>query len=300
MPHQSHIGIATWLVLLIGAGFAAAMFLIPAEFRVRAEGQLQPQQRQEVFAPLDGRVTELAARNGQYVAVGDLLVQLSSPELDVEIERVQGELEVARKRLLVVESTLLQQDRSAPRSDVRSGQLAAEKEELLKVLESQSKQMHLLLQQREQLTIRSPLDGQVLTWDLEQLLTDRPVQRGQSLLSVGNLAGRWVAEVKVPDDRIGYLLAAQSATGQPLAASFQLATERRDAYQGVIRHVAARTELDRDKRSTVKVAVDFDETQLPEMRPGATIFARIDCGAKPLGYVWFHDLIELIRGWITF
>ena len=68
-------------------------------------------------------------------------------------------------------------------------QLAAEQEELRQLLASQQEQLAILRGQREKLTLRSPIDGEVLTWDLEQTLSDRPVQRGQLLLSVGDLDG---------------------------------------------------------------------------------------------------------------
>jgi hypothetical protein len=47
----------------------------------------------------------------------------------------------------------------------------------------------------------------------------------------------------------------------------------------------------------VKATLDFDETGMPNLRPGATVYARIHCGRKPLGYVWFHQLLERLRGW---
>ena len=76
-------------------------------------------------------------------------------------------------------------------------------------LEQQEK---VLRARQEELTLRSPLTGHI-TWDVEQLLAARPVQRGQALLTVANVDGPWILELQVPDDEAGYLLDAQSELG---------------------------------------------------------------------------------------
>jgi hypothetical protein len=48
------------------------------------------------------------------------------------------------------------------------------------------------------------------------------------------------------------------------------------------------------------VTVDVDETEIGELRPGATIFGKIDCGKRKVAYVWFHDVVEAIQGWLSF
>jgi multidrug efflux pump subunit AcrA (membrane-fusion protein) len=290
---------AAWVVAA-GTCLLIALWLVRVDFGVYAEGQLQPLNRQEVFAPMDGRVARLAVRHGEQVEAGSILLELISPQLDVEILRVQGEYETTRKRLSVVESSLLEAGTAKQRDSNRAADLAAEQEELNHLLESQRLQLELLAQEREKLVVRSPMHGSVLTWDVEQALKDRPVERGQSLVAIGDLKGRWVAELAVPDDRVGPLMTAQSTAGRPLAASFQLATDRRHEFQGAVRRVSDRTEMNKDQRPVVRTTVDFDESAMQELRPGATVFARIHCGKKPLGYVWFHKVIETIRGWVFY
>ena len=285
-----------WAMLAITCMLGALVFW-PADFFVNARGELQPQERRDVFAPMDGQVSRIAVQHGTRVSSGTLLVELTSPHLDVEIQRVRGEYDTARTRLSAVESTLLQAGASKERNSARVSQLSAEQEELVKTLESQRMQLDLLSKEREKLVVRSPMDGEVLTWDVEQQLKDRPVERGQSLLSVGALSGRWIAEVGIPDDQIGYLGVQEAATGKPLTVSMQLATDRSRQISGVLRALAVRTDVNKDQRAVVKAIVDFDASGVHELRPGATLFVRIHCGRRPLGYVWFHDLIELARGW---
>src|SRR5205085_11600542 len=98
---------------------------------------------------------------------------------------------------------------------------------LLASLERQSK---LLDEQQDALTIRSPIAGRILTWDLPQLLQNRPVQRGQVLMTVAETEGPWVLELHVPEKHVGALVSARQA-GDPklpdakLPVTFVMATD---------------------------------------------------------------------------
>ncbi|HEX2476241.1 MAG TPA: HlyD family efflux transporter periplasmic adaptor subunit [Lacipirellulaceae bacterium] len=287
------------LPALTGVVLVASLFVIPMTFNVHAEGDLQPEQQQHLFAPFEGQVAAIRVEHGQRVAANDVLIELRSTEIDLESQRIQGEFDVTQKRIAAIESSLLQIDNSDDEDIARMNQLAAEQEELRQLLSSQQEQLATLRSQREKLIIRSPMDGQVLTWDLEKSLADRPVQRGQLLLSVANLKGPWVAELDVPDDEIGHLLSAQtSANATPV--TFQLATNRGVDFRGVIRRIASRTESGADDRPLVRVTVDVDEKEIGELRPGATIFAKINCGKRKVAYVWFHDVVDAVHSWISF
>src|SRR6185369_14750317 len=91
--------------------------------------------------------------------------------------------------------------------------LSADEEELKELLTNLAQQQGVLRIQQEELQAKSPLDGQVITWNVRELLEARPVQRGQSLLAVADLAGPWVLEIEVPDDHISHILAARQEQG---------------------------------------------------------------------------------------
>ena len=52
------------------------------------------------------------------------------------------------------------------------------------------------------------------------------------------------------------------------------------------------------------VRVSFDQTALREViadpKIGATATAKIHCGKRAIGYVWFHDLVDFVRAKILF
>jgi hypothetical protein len=45
----------------------------------------------------------------------------------------------------------------------------------------------------------------------------------------------------------------------------------------------------------VTVDVAKDELAAERRRPGATVIARVACGRRSIGYVWFHDFYAAVR-----
>lgn len=117
-------------------------------------------------------------------------------------------------------------------------------------------------------------------------------------MTVADLTGGWIAELQVPDDRIGFVLDAQRRHEEPLRVTFELSTDPGEMHAGVLERIANRVELSDDQKPAVLATVNFDDSTIAKLRPGATVLARIHCGRKPLGYVWLHDLIHTVREWI--
>lgn len=288
----------TVLGVLIAALVAGLLIFVPVDFDVEAEGELQPRERREVFAADDGVVAELLVTAGEQVAAGQPLVQLRKPELDLELRRVLGELETSQKQLAAVRAERLRDVPSKTDGRRRDPhELASEEEELKAKLAGLEAQQKILDAQLAALTIRSPIAGQTLTWNVEQLLAARPVERGQALLSVANVEGPWDLELHVPDDRAGYMLAARDAMGPRLDVKFMLAADPSRIVVGKLTDVAMSTELDAEQHSTVAAKVEFDRQAIEGLRPGATAVAKVHCGRRSLGFVWFHDLYDYLRSW---
>ncbi len=285
----------TAAVLLLAAVAVACLAYIPADFRIEARGELQPQTRRDVFASDDGVVSELLVDHGQQVKASQPLVVLHKAELDLESRRVLGEMQTAEKKLAAVQAERL---RNAPVGDETRRDphlLAAEEEELKALIRGLADQRQILADERENLTIRSPIDGQAITWDIAQLLSSRPLQRGQALLTVADLDGPWVLELHVADDRAGHVLAARDELEPHLEVAFRLPSDPDREYRGRIAEVALATELDDAQDATVLVTVEFDKQEVPVLRPGATAVAKIHCGRRSVGYVWLHDVYEYVQ-----
>ena len=87
------------------------------------------------------------------------------------------------------------------------------------------------------------------------------------MLTIADLDGPWIIELRVPDDRIGHVLEAEdertrSKSDEQLAASFLLATEPGKSHVGKVEKISLAADTDKtpDKATgtTVEVTVSFD------------------------------------------
>jgi multidrug efflux pump subunit AcrA (membrane-fusion protein) len=290
------------------AATIAALVFVPADFTVEAPGTLQPSVRRDVFAPRDGLVDEVLVKHGVDVQKGEPLVRMRDPSLELELKRVGGELETAQRQLDAVRAT--RTNRAIRETNpVESYRLSAEERELQQKVENLRRELDLLKHERQQLVVASPITGRVLTWDVGQQLLARPVERGEVLVTVADLSSPWQLELAVPDDEMGYVLAAQQAQGADLAVLFRLGSEEVAAHTGKIVEVCQVADLPKDEteRPTpailTKVALDSQEfiaAPGSEVRPGVSARAQIDCGQRSLGYVWLHDVWDAAVQWWRF
>lgn len=295
-------------VLVLGTLIAAsvAMVVVPAEFTVEGHGELQPAVRRGVFASSDGIVATLAsallAEKATTVSAGDTLAELSNTDLDFELTRVLGEIRTARESLSTKEVERLNVDDSDPNWESQLEKLSAEEKELEVNIASLEAQLKVLRLQQSDLILTSPIDGQILTWEAARVLESRPVRRGDLLVEVANVGGPWVLEIRVPDQNIGYVNDARRELKPDLDVSFVLATDPKTTRYGTVRDVASDTRSYGESGPTVLVTVEIERGDIPEtqLRPGATVIPHIHTGQRPIGFVWFHELIHAIQTKLLF
>ena len=99
-------------------------------------------------------------------------------------------------------------------------------------------------------------------------------------------------ELEVAEKRMGHIFRAQQALKSfHLPVEFVPATSTVDKYNGVLQEIATRSETS-EKGSVVEVIISTDKNKLPNLRIGAEVAAKINCGVRSLGYVLFGDVIE--------
>ncbi len=317
MPVWRAIGKSRWIVqartlpktLLIGGAILTAilaLFVVPAPYKLSGKGTLEPVNKRDVFAGVDGVVQRVLVKHGQQVHKGDALLELRNTDLDVSINDVTGRLAATREQRKSAERSL-HEDRhlTAEERERTMGQML----QYSRTEESLDAQLKLYRQKEEQLKVVSPLDGEVITWQLDDKLLNRPVEKGQLLLSVADPTGDWELEVHMPEDRMGSIARARAelhgdAAHQTddLAVSYILATNPGAHHEGTVTEVERRANVQGDEGNIVLVRVKIDKQDLTmdEIRPGATITAKVDCGWAPVGYVWFHDLVSFVQSRILF
>lgn len=286
--------------MIILALICAILILTPADFTIEGSGTLQPVDQQNVFATADGVVDQILVHQGEQIQTGDNLIILRDSELELEFSRVRGEIQTTQKRLAVIHAARLELNPTDVNALQQANRLTAEQEELNERFKSLDEQLALLKNQQDALTLKSPISGEVLTWDLQEKLLARPVQRGQRLLTVADLKGPWVLKMQVPDSEIGHVLEAQKQNQNPLNVSFLLLTNPDQTYQGSIEKIAATAETDEEGIPTVQVTVKLDHESVKGLRPGASVLPQIDCGNRSLGYVWLRRLIETVQREVLF
>jgi hypothetical protein len=276
-----------------------ALSVIPADFTIRSRGELQPQNRFHVFAPVDGVIVSLQNEPGGVVRSGDVLAVLRSPQLDLQFTEVVGRRRTVEEQLSTVLAARLRGDPADDRANDPAS-LSAQEEQLREELDALDKQYQILIDQQKELKIRSPADGTVLTWDIARTLAQRPVNRGDRLMTVADLDGPWEVALGIDDAEAGHVLAAQANNARNLPVSFILVGQSGTRFAGRLREIHTSTEVDDEGRAVVPAWVELDDGNVPEARPGARVDAKIDCGQRPLGYVWFRGLWEVIRSQILF
>lgn len=261
------------------------------------------------YAMVEGKLTHFDLE--KYLEQpGTPLVRLRNVDLDTALVKLRGDIDRTRQelnavsRLLSREKTLTVEDRlrQQGRQSELQGQLAAFEAELALVLKKQS-----------YLVVTSPCGGQIITFDVREKLMNRPVQRGQALMEVANTDGDWEVELYVPEKRIGLIREAtlqfQEEHPEGLPVTYILASHPDQKLKGTIKEIHKTAEVRGERGNTVLIKVKIDKESLIadakkgeeiKLNIGAGVTGKIYCGKRPIGYVWFHDLIAFVQQKILF
>jgi biotin carboxyl carrier protein len=260
--------------------------------------------RQHVFAKLDGEVQQVRVEHDSPVKKGDLLVVEHSLDLDKEAETTRGQLQQAladidsTNRSLIDDKDMTESDKNQKIAHV--AQLEQQKASLLV-------QMKVLDEKRELLQVKSPIDGRVVKWKVQEELQGRPVTRGQVMMEVADTSGPWELEVNMPESRMGYISQAWTeakSANRDLPVTFILATSPSNKLQGKVEEIHRSAEVRGEEGNTVLIRVSFDQDKLREVvsepKIGAGATAKITCGRRSVAFVWLHDLFDFIRAKVLF
>ena len=316
MPLWRAIGKARWIVqartlpktVAITAAILAliiAMIVVPAPFKLRAEGELQPANKRDVFAEVSGVVDELFVDHGDMVKAGDKIALVRNTDLEVELEQVSGSYRATEQRLFAIQRAMNEATR---KEDV--DKFSSEKRQVIEELDSLERRLKLLEARKETLIVRAPTDGEVITWNLEKLLKRRPVQVGQTLLTIADTEGEWRLELFMSEKRMGHLHGAlqhtMASADDPSAAQldvqYVLSSDPGNRREGKIRptSIDSVAQIHEEHGHSVKLLVDIDNKKLVDPRPGQTATAYVYAGKRSVGYVWLHEAFEWIQTQVLF
>ncbi len=302
----------TLVVLGIITTVILAMVLIPWEYRVEGEGRLMPIVQRQVFAQVDGEVIEVLAEGGTRVKKGQELLKLKNDELQSQLLTARSELAEQEKLQHVLENRIKAADNNLNGSDdprVLRGQLLETKIKIEGLIGKEAEdgkprirgRIEILEERESYLIVKSPIDGVLATFQVEQKLLNRPVRRGEALVEVMDDKGKWRLELEVEEHRMGHILERQRELKEEhksdnLPVDYVLATKPETTYQGTTGIIATRADIAAEKGSIVVIFTEVEEKDLPaNRRIGADVRAKINCGKSSLGYVLFGDVIEFVQ-----
>jgi hypothetical protein len=280
----------------------ASLAIVPWNFTLRAKGTIEPVERRIVFAPTEAEVELVNVNHGDMVHQGDVLAKLRDTESQVKLTEIQGQIDVSRR---TVESLQYESRLGSIPAEDRNRILSQEAEESVK-LKGLQDQEKLLEKKISDLNVLSPINGQVITWDVQNRLNHRPVQRGQELMRIADPKGDWRLELDIPEKRMGHIARAQREIKYELDVDYALAVDPSTTRAGHITKIEEGANPQQEEGTMVKAYVWIDtekvRKELPEnaIRPGAAVDAKIHCGKRAIGYVWFHDAIEYLQSRVIF
>ncbi|MEZ6095258.1 MAG: efflux RND transporter periplasmic adaptor subunit [Pirellulaceae bacterium] len=259
-----------WAIVALGI---LGIALMPWPFNVKCDVRLQPVSRRFVAAPFEGILDSTVAKNGDLVHAGDVLARLDGQTLRIEQSGLRAELNSAKKKA----------DQARANRDIAEAQI--QKSEMNRI-QSQIDDIENKLQELE---IRCPIDGIVISGDLDQV-EGAKVKLGQSLFEVGPL-DEMLVEVLISEDQVRFVDAGDSVQVKFNAYPFK-------NWNGTIHKVHPRAELVENKNVFVAEVVipNADGTLQPGMRGRAKIYDRWSVAS----WVFLHRAWNDIRYWTVF
>jgi hypothetical protein len=136
-------------------------------------------------------------------------------------------------------------------------------------------------------------------------LLNFPTTANLALLEVADFEGPWQMELKIPQNKIGYVTKAMlEAEENPtlddqLEVEFRIGTNPNLVLDGRLISVASRAVPSESGIPEFRAMVEADAEQFQqlsdELRSGTGVTAKIHCGQRSLGFVCFHQIIDWVK-----
>lgn len=295
------------LAVLAASGLLiAAMCILQTDLIVEADGNIVAETEKNVFAAKDGVIARLHVDHGDRVQLDQLLIEMSSNEIESDLSSIEGNIKTEVNRLGAIEAVKSSLDRGSTEGQRELGRLSSQEIESKQRIENLNLELTLLQREQERLQLKSPIDGTVGTRDAKTKLLDRPVHRGDVLLRLVADHGKWLAKIRVPDSRIAHLMEIKSKQNnhdrtqedwrKSVPVRLAVATLPSKDFQGTIRTVSNTTDIDDTTgQAFIVITVEIEHDDDVLFQPGSSVIAEFNCGQTSVGYAWFNQFIDSVR-----
>ena len=283
----------TLVSLAIVSALLSSLFLIKNDFYVQIEGQMRPVNERHVFAPSDGVVESTSVEYGDQVLHSQKILKMTSPEYQLKLKQLQGDMDAARKQL-ETNQILRNQANQEAADEFAVGKLTAEIEQNLLEIEHINERIQFYLRLTGELEISAPIKGQIISRDVAKTLLNRPVAAGSRLLTVADTAADWHVVFDIPDRELGYLNESLSDDQNDWAIEYRLASQLEEIYTAKINRIESNNSFKEDGQAIVKAYSEVDKTQFDNLRVGQSVNGRAFCGRKSLFFIWTRDIRDFL------
>lgn len=253
-----------WLVVAMVA-VSAALVLLPVHYPVHCNVVVETTHARYVTTPFEATLLRAEVRVGDEVHAGQTLFTLDGRPMRIERQGLLAERQESSK----------QYD-----SALASGRIADAQQARLK-REQIDRKLELLSNRLGQLEVVSPIDGVVVSGDLEKRVGS-PMDRGEAVVEIAAMHPLRL-ELEIPDHDI-------QMTGVSHALSARLNALGNRTFETTVDQIRPAAEI-RDDRNVFIATVEVDN-QDGNIRPGMRGEGVIDGPIRP--WIWSHvrDVFE--------
>ncbi len=282
-------------LLLVFLGLLASLFIVQRDFYISVTGELRPVSERHLFAPADGVVVEVLADYSDQVTTNQPVFRMESSEYQLKQQQLQARLATTQQQLEQNQLRLIQESRTS-QDRFLPEKIAADIEQLKIEIQGVEQELSAYEKLQQELTIASPLAGQIISRDRRQTLLGRPVSRGNILATVSATSGPWQLICEISDRDAGYLhqaLESQSVSNMEL--TYKRSSDLDREYRLQLQRLEAHNYIKPDGSTVVRGFAAIDLKELESVRVGQSITGQIACGRRSLFFLWTRDLQDLMK-----
>lgn len=272
--------LAIYLVIQFGILFYPWMEV------VKSDCTLVPKQRAKIVPEISGRVESVLVREGQVVKAGDPIAKLETSALDAELAHTREE------RLAAVAEVTKYQGINDPASE----QIAQTK------VRASDERIKRLQRDIEAATLKSPINGTVLTKDIE-LFKGVYLNAGADFAVIATM-DKWDLHVHIHEKEVGDVEKVLRKNGKA-DVRFMLYTHNQHELHGEFNDLTQLSQIayPHERENAVKenaFVLTLSDVNAPKdvsdgFRPDLTGRASIDIGRRPVVFIWGRNILNWLR-----
>jgi multidrug resistance efflux pump len=291
----------------IAGGVAFLVFLlivIPYPLRMEAKGKLMPKERQTVFSLVTGKITSLKVVSGQPVNKDDELLTINDFEKQQRLSELRGKIDQASELIRFYKEQI---NKSKSDAELQEAQLSLTKQEFERTTAQAAYDILIgLMRNPQEGSVRAPIRGVVVNFDIHDKLNGAMVKPGDPLLQIAQMDGQWEIELRIPEGHVGHIREAiRQANGEPLGVDIMLTAyhDHTKKFHGWLSREGLSGKVEMENNEPVlnaRVQVDDELKEVLKtwqggnIPVGAEVRAKVRCGNRAIGYVWFYELWEFV------